>query len=100
MRTYLFYLFSAKIIDLSAENKAFGKSLNSDYLKNSIRIPLPPPEIQDDIISKCESIDMEYERSRMSIESYREKIVNLFNDMEVPVVAFLTNLPLLSLCII
>lgn len=80
---YLFYLFSAKIIDLSAENKAFGKSLNSDYLKNSIRIPLPPPEIQDDIISKCESIDMEYERSRMSIETYREKIVNLFSDMEV-----------------
>lgn len=80
---YLFYLFSGKVIDLSAENKAFGKSLNSDYLKNSVRIPLPPISIQDKIITECETVDKEYEISRMTIEAYQTKIANLFSTMDI-----------------
>jgi hypothetical protein len=34
-------------------SKMFGKSLNSDYLKNDIKIPLPPKEIQQNRQSSC-----------------------------------------------
>ncbi len=81
---YLFYLFSAKMIDLtSSGNKAFGKSLNSTYLNSEVKIPLPPPSIQQQIVKECETIDEEYNTSRMTIETYRQKIADIFNRLEV-----------------
>ena len=81
---YLYYLFKAKLIDLeSVGNKAFGKSLNSTYLKEEVRIPIPPAAIQNQLIAQCEKIDNEYNTTRMSIENYRKKIENLFNDLKV-----------------
>ena len=59
---YLFYLFNGKIIDLSATgNKAFGKSLNSTYLNENVNIPLPPLDIQQQIVTECEAIDKAYD---------------------------------------
>jgi len=81
---YLFHLFNSHVIDL--ENigfKAFGKSLNSMYLKNEIKIPLPPTDVQYEIIAACEAVDEEYNRIRMRIDEYRAKIEQLFNEMEV-----------------
>lgn len=52
------------------------------YLKNT-KIPLPPLDIQEQIIKECQAIDNEYETSRMSIETYREKIAKIFNDLEI-----------------
>lgn len=76
---YLFYLFNTNILDSSSVgNKAFGKSLNSSYLKNYVQIPIPPIEIQKDIINKCEEIDIEYHNSRMAIEDYKEQIEEIF----------------------
>lgn len=81
---YLFYLFNGKLIDLSATgNKAFGKSLNSNYLNEEIRIPLPPISIQQQIVAECEAIDEEYNSSRMAIEIYRQKISDIFDRLEV-----------------
>ena len=81
---YLFHLFNGRLIDLeNVGNKAFGKSLNSTYLKEEVRIPYPPKNIQEKIISECQSIDQEYETSRMSIEAYRAKIAQIFSDLEV-----------------
>lgn len=81
---YLYYLFKGKLIDLeSVGNKAFGKSLNSTYLKEEVIIPIPPTPIQNQIIAECAKIDEEYNTTRMSIENYRKKIENLFNDLEV-----------------
>ena len=81
---YLFALFNGKMIDLeNVGNKAFGKSLNSDYLKNEVMIPLPPLDIQQKIVSDCEKIDTEYHNSRMSIEEFRGKIAKVFEKYEV-----------------
>lgn len=81
---YLFYLFNGKLIDLSATgNKAFGKSLNSNYLNEEVKIPLPPISIQQQIVSECEAIDEEYNSSRMAIETYRQKIADIFDRLEV-----------------
>ena len=81
---YLFCLFNGKMIDLeNVGSKVFGKSLNSDYLKNEIRIPLPPLGIQQKIIAECEKVDAEYNASRMSIEEYKGKIAKVFYTLEV-----------------
>lgn len=81
---FLFHLFSSKLIDLKhVDFKAFGQSLNSNYLRNQVSIPLPPPLIQETIIKECEAIDEEYNNSRMSIEIYHQKIAEIFDRLEV-----------------
>ncbi|MDO4895960.1 MAG: N-6 DNA methylase, partial [Moraxella sp.] len=53
-----------------------------DDIKN-FKIPLPPPSIQQQIIDECQKIDDEYENSRMAIETYRQKIADIFNELEI-----------------
>lgn len=82
--SYLFALFNGKLIDLeNIGDKAFGKSLNSSYLKDEIKIPLPPPVVQKQIVAECEKIDEEYKNSRMTIEEYKQKIAEVFKRLEV-----------------
>lgn len=76
--------------------------LNQEYMRNIIRqlsngnniknlstsigevkIPLPPLEIQQQIVAECEKVDTEYANSRMQIETYRAKIAQIFIDLEV-----------------
>lgn len=81
---YINYYFKGKLIDLEHVGfKAFGKSLNSQYLKKEVKIPVPPISVQQQIISECEEIDREYESTRMTIDSYRQKIEDLFKELDV-----------------
>lgn len=81
---YLFHLFNGKMIDLeNVGNKAFGKSLNSTYLKQEVKIPLPPLAVQKQIIAECEKVDQEYETSRMAIQDYRKRISEIFETLGV-----------------
>lgn len=81
---YLFSLFNGKMIDLeNVGNKAFGKSLNSVYLNNEVKIPLPPLDIQNQIVYECEKVDEEYNNSRMTVEEYKKKIAEVFERLEV-----------------
>lgn len=74
---YVFYYLQGIKIENSEKYERHFK-----YLKNT-KIPLPPPEIQEQIIKECQAIDDEYETSRMSIETYRQKISDIFNELEV-----------------
>lgn len=56
--------------------------LNSTNLKN-IKIPLPHLDIQTKIVTECEKIDDEFNRTRMQIEEYRAKISKIFNELEI-----------------
>ena len=47
------------------------------------KIPVPPIEVQEQIIAECEKIDAEYNSTRMSIAEYRNKIETLFEELEV-----------------
>ena len=49
----------------------------------SLQMPVPPIEIQKKIISECEAIDKEYATSRMTIETYRKKISEISDNLEV-----------------
>lgn len=75
---YLFHLFNAKQIDLDNTGyKAFGKSLNSAFLKNDVQIPLPPLAIQQQIVVECEAVDTEAATVLGSIEISRNAIAEL-----------------------
>ncbi|MBQ7152051.1 MAG: N-6 DNA methylase [Synergistaceae bacterium] len=56
--------------------------LNRTNLKQ-IKIPVPPEAIIKKIIDECQAIDDEYNSTRMSIESYRKKIEELFNKLDI-----------------
>lgn len=64
-------------------NKAFGKSLNSKFLKNDVMLPLPPISVQQQIVDECAKVDEEYESFRMAIEEYRNRITQIFIDLGV-----------------
>ncbi len=57
-------------------------SLNKSDIEN-IKIPLPPLDIQEHLIKQCRIVDGEYESSRMAIETYRQKIADIFDELEV-----------------
>ncbi|PAF51335.1 hypothetical protein BKH43_01470 [Helicobacter sp. 13S00401-1] len=61
-------------------------SLNEMDIKN-IKIPLPPLDIQKQIVEECEKVDEDYNTSRMSIEEYKKKIAKVFEDLEALVKA-------------
>ena len=46
-------------------------------------IPIPPMEVQREVVSECEAIDAEYNTSRMTIETYRKKISDIFDKLDV-----------------
>ena len=50
---------------------------------NDIKIPLPPIDIQQQIVSECEKVDDEYNNSRMTIEEYKKKIEEVFEHLDV-----------------
>lgn len=50
---------------------------------SAVQLPIPPKDIQDIIVSECRKIDEEYNTSRMSIDTYRQKIAEVFDRLEV-----------------
>jgi len=72
---YLFHLFNGKIIDLEKDNfNTFGKSLNSKFLKEEVKIPLPPLNIQEEIVEACQKVDDEVEEANRVIIENKQKI--------------------------
>lgn len=55
------------------------------YKDDLIQFPIPQisSELQKQIVAECEAIDKEFERTRMSIEQYRTKILQLFETLNV-----------------
>ena len=47
------------------------------------QIPLPPMKIQQQIVAECQKVDGEYNSSRMTIDEYRRKIMQVFENLQV-----------------
>jgi len=76
--SYLFHLFTSKLIDLeNVGNKAFGKSLNSTYLKEEVKIPVPNLVTQQKIIDECKIVDNEKDKSERQIQKAKDDIENI-----------------------
>ena len=77
---YLFHLFNGKIIDLEKDNfNTFGKSLNSTFLKNEVKIPLPPLNIQEQIVKECQKVGDEVSKANETIEQSEKNILEVMN---------------------
>lgn len=87
--TNLLSEFLALILNSNQMREIFqtvSSGSNIQNLSNSIldyEIPLPPIEIQRQIVAECKKIDDEYNTSRMTIELYRQKISEVFENLEV-----------------
>ncbi|MDO5714629.1 MAG: N-6 DNA methylase [Tissierellia bacterium] len=81
---YLFLVLSSNKIEQQIKSLALGgniKNISSDF--KNIKIPVPPIDLQEKIISECEKIEEKYETIRMKIEEYRAQIQKIFEDLEV-----------------
>ena len=81
---YIYFMNLEPVMDQIIEKMPKGQypSINKADIE-SLQIPVPPIEIQKKIISGCEAIDKEYATSRMTIETYRKKISEIFDNLEV-----------------
>lgn len=83
---YLFKLLNTNQIREAAIKSMTGASGHRrvpESFYSELQIPVPPMPVQHRIIDECEKIDNEYESTRMSIEKYRKKIEDLFNQLDV-----------------
>ena len=78
---YLFCLFSSGLIDLGdiKGDNVFGKSLNSEQLKEKVKIPLPPLNVQKKIIEEIDEIEMKIEQSDICIDELRERLESVYS---------------------
>jgi len=75
LNKYLFDLFNSKYIDLEKWwFNAFWTSLNSTFLKNEVKIPLAPLEIQQKIVSEIEVIESSEKRTHWELEKLNSNI--------------------------
>lgn len=83
---YIYILFQNYPLLMQQMVDKMGKgqypSINAKDIK-ALKIPLPPLLIQQQIVDECEKIDAEYESTRMSIDDYRKKIEDLFDQLDV-----------------
>jgi len=81
---YIFnFLFSANGQNLLKQNitgSAQG-GINSTNLKE-IKIPLPPAEIQRQIVDECEAVDKETDHARQTITTAKQRIEELVSSVE------------------
>ena len=80
---YIFYFLRSqqdKIFDL-----ARGAAQPHVYPKDIAKfpIPVPPIEIQKEIIEEVDKLEEKYQNSRMKIEEYREEIEKIFKNLDV-----------------
>lgn len=81
---YLYYILSTPLVKGILSGESSGSNINNLSKRiGQIKIPVPPLSVQQQIIDECDKIDAEYESTRMSIEKYRKKIEDLFNELDV-----------------
>lgn len=81
---YLYYVLNTSVVKAILSGESYGSNINN--LSNrigTVKIPIPPLNIQQKIVEECEKIDAEYETTRMSIEAYRQKTEDLFAELDL-----------------
>ncbi len=74
---FLFIIFEQRFIDLEKGGfNTFGKSLNSTFLKDNVKIPLPPRDIQEKIVDEIEFLEEKEKRLQSEIQNSRNAILS------------------------
>ena len=81
---YLYYVLSAPIYrNMLSDLGTGGNIQNLSSVVGEIKIPVPPVDIQQQIISACEEIEQRYQETRMQIEEYKKQIQDIFEQLDV-----------------
>ncbi len=81
---YLYDVLNAENIREIIRSKSNGTNIqNLSSQIGEVKIPLPPIEIQQQIIDECAKVDEEYNTSRMTIEDYKSRISSVFADLQI-----------------
>ena len=81
---FLFNVLNSEMMRNAIRYDSTGSNINN--LSNSLgnkKIPLPPIDIQQQIIEECAKVEDEYNTSRMSIEDYRKRIAQVFENTQI-----------------
>ena len=76
---YLFTYLNA--FPVSGHDGAIFDSISSTELMDT-KIPLPPLDVQKQIVEECEKVDAECEKACQEIEEYQKKIVDLMTNVK------------------
>lgn len=76
--------YLSMILEIVGKTYSFSRTNRASIERiKGVQIPLPAIDIQQQIVSECEKIDEEYNTSRMTIEEYKKKIAEVFENLEV-----------------
>lgn len=79
LRTYIFNYLRANKDYISGHQGSTFDSISRDELL-AIKIPLPPTDIQEQIVIECEKIDKNYSEAHNIIENNKKQILKLMED--------------------
>lgn len=85
-KKYLFLVLNSTIVRNGAIANMTGSSGHRrvpEIFYRNLQIPLPPMNVQMQIVKESDKIDAEYNSSRMTIETYRQKIAEVFERLQV-----------------
>jgi|GEM_PF-6087114 len=81
-KEYLYYVLASDYAQSQFQERALGgvvKNLNIERAKN-VQIPVPPADVQAQIVAECQAIDEEVAQAEKEITSVRDKIRNAVSD--------------------
>ncbi len=78
---YLYYYFLSEVDLSSVASNSNPPSISISNLSTQ-KIPLPPLDIQAQIVSECEKVDEEYNNNQINIEKYRKEIAEVFDELD------------------
>ena len=83
---YLYYILNSSLVKRMITDESGGSNINNLSSRiGTLTLPTPPIPIQQDVINKCAEVDEEYNTTRMSIDTYRQKIEEIFNEFGVAI---------------
>lgn len=70
--------YLSMILDIIGRQYGFSRSYRASTERvAAVRIPLPPKEVQETVVKAGKKVFKEFHSSRMSIDSYRDKILSI-----------------------
>ncbi|MBQ9681861.1 MAG: N-6 DNA methylase [Neisseriaceae bacterium] len=81
---FVYYFLSSNLKILNDEFTGIGIKNISKTAINNIKIPLPPLEIQQQIVAECESVDNQIQTLNNEIEELQQQSQQLINGVNAP----------------
>lgn len=76
--------YIALVLEIVGFSYGFSRSYRASTERiASVQLPLPPLSVQKKIVKECRAIDDQYNTSRMTVEEYRTRISDIFDNLQI-----------------